>query len=67
MQLLYGHDRDHVTKCVAMYIVHVIPLARARTQSLDYLRRHEMMIAWGRGCSVVGLRAICIKEATGNV
>ena len=35
MQVLYGHDRDHVTECIAMYIAHVIPLARARTQSLD--------------------------------
>ena len=28
-----------MTKCIARYIAHVIPLARARTQSLDYLSK----------------------------
>ena len=37
VQLLYGHDRDHVTKRIEVYCAHVTPVWRARTQSLDYL------------------------------
>ena len=45
-----------MTKCIARYIAHVIPLARARSQSLDYLSGGRCCV--GGGCAGVNGRCL---------